>query len=153
MVLIRVVCNLKITPIVGGFVCKYINVNHLQAGMFGSTQPSKPFARSSVGKHTPLQVANNPSQVVCLPRKPFKSGLQVPCKYFRNTFQVHLCASMDRIYYVVKPLYQARESSLVPLRLLRFMKPLLLSSVDTFCSFTYNLECFTYPIPPAPQFP
>ena len=31
---------------------------------------------------------------------------------------------------LVKPLYQARESSLVPLR--KLMKPLLLSSVDTF---------------------
>ena len=29
----------------------------------------------------------------------------------------------------------------------RFMKPLLLSSVDTFCKFTSNIECFTYPIP------
>ena len=48
------------------------------------------------------------------------------------------------VRFGAKPLHQARESSLVPLRLLtvhfcrkcRFMKPLLLSSVGSFCSFT-----------------
>jgi hypothetical protein len=34
----------------------------------------------------------------------------------------------------------------------RFTKPLLLSRVDTFGSFTKNIECFPYPISPAPNF-